>query len=201
MVNMLGEDCTFVRDEALDTAELQPLFHSSHSDRKTAELDQSCQAKDSLPKEVQLFRLENMAVPCCYLLVGITQGLSGILLNVYPLDLNATEAEQVTLSTVVVFPSTIKVLYGFLSDSLPILGARRKPYMLLGYCLVSFSMFGLLVSTDLSLEFDGNSAVAPDNAPSVELLSALFFMLGVGLWFADVMGDSLVVSGITHHPS
>jgi hypothetical protein len=50
----------------------------------------------NVPREVQLMRPENIAVPACYLLVGLLQGLSGPFTNVYPLDLNASEAQQVS---------------------------------------------------------------------------------------------------------
>jgi len=49
-----------------------------------------------VPKSIQLYRMENIAIPACYLLVGILQGLSGPFTNVYPLDLNASEAQQVS---------------------------------------------------------------------------------------------------------
>lgn len=49
----------------------------------------------NVPRDVQLMRPENIAVPACYLLVGLLQGLSGPFTNVYPLDLNASEAQQV----------------------------------------------------------------------------------------------------------
>eukprot|EP00977_Amphora_coffeiformis_P024200 scaffold15108_cov180-Amphora_coffeaeformis.AAC.76 len=84
----------------------------------------------------------------------------------------------------------MKVLYGLLSDSVPVFGARRKPYMLLGYVLISLSMLALMWCTDLTLALDGPP---PPRAPSMKILSALFFILGVGVWLADVMGDSLVV--------
>ena len=51
----------------------------------------------NVPRSVQLCRLENIAIPACYLLVGLLQGLSGPFTNVYPLDLNASEAQQVRL--------------------------------------------------------------------------------------------------------
>lgn len=50
----------------------------------------------NVPRSVQLCRPENIAVPACYLLVGLLQGLSGPFTNVYPLDLNASEAQQVS---------------------------------------------------------------------------------------------------------
>ena len=154
----------------------------------------------AIPDEVNLWRIENLAVPACYLGVGLVQGMCGPLMNVYPLDLGATEAAQVTLSTVIIVPATLKVLYGFLSDCVPIAGARRKPYMFLGWAMVSCTMTALLVSTDLSMSYihDGKDnytiPVPPPAAPSIAYLSGLFFLLGVGLWLADVMGDSLVVS-------
>jgi len=169
-----------------------------------------------LPRqELQLYRIENMAVPACYLAVGIVQGLVGPLLNVYPIDLGATEAAQMTLSTVVILPATFKIMYGFLSDSLPIRGARRKPYMLLGWLLVSATMVSLWMTSNLSMDYqydeeehnileenkEGSNSygnhlyhkpIPPSFAPSIESLMGSFLLLGVGLWMADVMGDSLV---------
>ncbi len=51
----------------------------------------------NVPKSIQLYRWENLAIPSCYLLVGVLQGLSGPFTNVYPLDLNASEAQQVSI--------------------------------------------------------------------------------------------------------
>jgi PUCC protein len=177
--------------------ELQPLI-----------LQQSSSSGDKgpivIPRQVQLLRLENLAVPVCYLVVGMIQGLSGPLMNVYPLDLGSTEAAQVTLSVIVMFPGTIKIAYGFLSDSVPILGARRKPYMWMGWILVSCTMLLLLSTTDLSMEYDdrdgSHTPIPPVGAPSIEFLSAVFFLLGLGLWLADVMGDSLVAEKVRLEP-
>jgi hypothetical protein len=52
----------------------------------------------NVPKSIQLYRWENLAIPACYLLVGVLQGLSGPFTNVYPLDLNASEAQQVSIA-------------------------------------------------------------------------------------------------------
>jgi MFS family permease len=178
--------------------ELQPLtLQESPSDDK--------EDGAAIPRQVQLLRLENLAVPICYLVVGIIQGLSGPLMNVYPLDLGATEAAQVTLSVIVQFPGTIKIAYGFLSDSIPILGARRKPYMWMGWIVVVCTMVLLLSTTDLSMEYDDrdgfHTPIPPVGAPSIEFLSAVFFLLGLGLWLADVMGDSLVAEKVRLEPA
>ena len=47
-------------------------------------------------------------------------------------DLEATAAQVNVLFTVMAVPWCFKVLFGFLSDCVPIGGERRKPYMLIG---------------------------------------------------------------------
>lgn len=161
-----------------------------------------------VPRTVQLFRPENIAVPACYLLVGLLQGLSGPFTNVYPLDLNASEAQQATISSLKSLPSTFKLAFGFLSDNFPLGGYRRKSYMLIGWAVTSLSMCLLLLFSDLStktaeLNQDDNLEeengrylpVATDEVgapPSIPFLSFTLLMFGTGFWFADVMGDSIV---------
>jgi hypothetical protein len=169
----------------------------------------------TMPREVQLLRKENIAVPACYLLVGLLQGLSGPFTNVYPLDLNASEAQQTTISSLKSLPSTFKLAFGFFSDNVPLAGYRRKSYMLIGWAVTSLSMVLLLTFSDLSAEAITNSQQQHDDAsgryllrhlqsssennntfsgspPSIPFLSFSLLMFGTGFWFADVMGDSLV---------
>lgn len=154
-----------------------------------------------LPHSCQLLRKENIAIPACYLLVGILQGLIGPLINVYPMDLGATEAQQSTLSSLRSLPATFKLAFGFLSDNFPLFGYRRKSYMLVGWLVAALSMGSLVLFSDLSLvkeEFvdaNGDTAVrvvAPENAPSIPFLSLTTLLFGTGFWLADVMGDSVV---------
>ena len=142
-----------------------------------------------LPPELQLLRKENIAIPLCYLLVGVLQGLSGPLINVYPLDLNATEAQQTTISTLKSLPASLKLIFGFLSDNFPILGYRRKTYMLIGWGLSALSYGSLLFTTDLTLsevsyeKSDGSFGIRTDppiNAPSIPFLSLMTFLYGAG---------------------
>lgn len=82
-----------------------------------------------LPRKCQLLRVENIAVPACYLLVGLMLGFASTLINAYPLDLGATEAQQTSISAVRHLPASFKLIFGFLSDSTPLMGYRRKSYM------------------------------------------------------------------------
>lgn len=142
-----------------------------------------------LPPELQLLRRENIAIPACYLLVGILQGLSGPLINVYPLDLDATEAQQTTISTLKSLPASLKLLFGFISDNLPISGYRRKSYMFIGWAISAAAFGSLLLTTDLTLteeEFLTDNGdietrtVAPPNAPSIPFFSLMTFLYGTG---------------------
>jgi uncharacterized membrane protein YagU involved in acid resistance len=142
-----------------------------------------------VPRECQLLRKENLAVPACYLLVGILQGLSGPLINVYPLDLGATQAQQVTVSSIRSLPASFKLIFGFISDNFPLSGYRRKSYMLIGWILASASFMTLIWFSDLSGVVDGH---VPADAPSIGFLSVSLLGFGTGFWLADVMGDSIV---------
>lgn len=158
------------------------------------------------PRSVQLLRKENIAVPACYLCVGILQGLSGPFINVYPLDLGATEAQQATISSLRSLPASFKLAFGFMSDNLPMAGYRRKSYMFLGWMIASGSMLALALCSDLDLTRETTSVVndetgeveentvttVADGAPSVPFLSLCLLLFGTGFWFADVMGDSIV---------
>jgi MFS family permease len=74
-------------------------------------------------------------------------------------------------------PFTLKVVIGFVSDSFPIFGQRRKPYFILGYLLC--------VSALASLALLEN--------PSILGLSVLSFVAALGQLIADVMADTMVV--------
>ena len=143
----------------------------------------------NVPRALQLLRWENLAVPTCYLLVGVLQGLSGPLMNVYPLDLGATEAQQATVSSLRSLPATFKLLFGFWSDNYKLFGYRRKSYMALGWLTASLSMIALLAFSNTSNHYNNTDNSDP---PSIGLLSITFLLFGTGFWFADVMGDSIV---------
>lgn len=143
-------------------------------------------------EQLQLYRRSNLAIPLNYLLVGLVQGWAYPLINVYPLDLGATEAQQTTLSTLKGLPSCFKIVFGFWSDNVPIYGYRRKPYMILGWSLSILSLMPLLLMSDLSLDRVEDDRLAPANAPSMPFLCSCFFLWACGLWLSDVMGDALI---------
>jgi len=121
-------------------------------------------------------------------------GLSRPLLNVYPLDLGATEAQQTTIAAIATLPCTFKILFGFMSDQLPMFGYRRKGYMWIGWSISAIIMVVLLMTCNLSMDWNSDgSVIIPEDAPSIQQLSLAFLIFGTGFWLADVMGDSIVV--------
>lgn len=155
----------------------------------------------NLPRSIQLLRLENIAVPACYLCVGLLQGLSGPFINVYPQFLGASEAQQTSISAIKSLPASFKLLFGFFSDNVPFMGFRRKSYMFIGWAMSSLSMMILLSFSNLERVADVanddevavNKAFSPaEDAPSIPFLTLSLLIFGTGFWFADVMGDSIV---------
>jgi len=151
----------------------------------------------TVPRKCQLFRLENLALPACYLMVGMLQGIAGPLCNVYPLDLGASEAQQTTITSVRLLPASFKLVFGFISDNVPFGGFRRKSYMLMGWCMSSFSLFLLMLNSNLKLihrdDDDGSTITnVPPDAPSIPFLSLCILGFGIGMWWADVMADAVV---------
>lgn len=147
---------------ASDVGEMDAILYPTMEIEEETWLPRSLQDwmyPPGVPRECQLLRKENIAIPACYLLVGLLQGLSAPLVNVYPLELGASEAQQVTVSSIRGIPATFKLAFGFLSDNVPLGGYRRKSYMFLGWLVASLSMITLATFSDLSMD--------KENGPSV----------------------------------
>lgn len=73
-------------------------------------------------------------------------------LNIYMVQtLDAQPSQQNTLSILMTVPWSFKLVYGFLSDVLPIGGLRRKPYLILGYFTSSLCYVALALTPQVCL--------------------------------------------------
>jgi MFS family permease len=159
-----------------------------------------------IPPALQLWRYRNICIPISYLAVGIMQGMLRPLLNVYPIDLGATEAQQTMIASIATLPSALKIIFGFVSDNVPIYGYRRKPYMLLGWILTIGSMIVLLYCTNLSVPNGTESSTTNTSyqsnrdLPSIGWLMVTFFLSGSGMWISDVMADAFVAQKVPQEP-
>lgn len=77
----------------------------------------------------------------------------------------------------VALPWCFKVIYGFLSDCLPISGLRRKPYFMTGWLIYIASNFILMIP----------------QSPSIGMCITFVFLQTAGYMLADVMTDALIV--------
>jgi MFS family permease len=149
---------------------------------ETISSDEDDSIKDTTT--TSLWSWDSIAIPACYLMVGTFQGLASSVLNTYPIQIGATEAQQTTIKILRTLPASFKIIFGFISDGFPIYGYRRKYYMAIGWIVAALASFALAVL----------------NKPSISTLSILVFVMSIGFWFADVIGDSLVAERAKYEP-
>ncbi|MCG9890555.1 MAG: folate/biopterin family MFS transporter [Thermosynechococcaceae cyanobacterium MS004] len=119
------------------------------------------------------------AILLVYFVQGIL-GLARLAVSFFLKDeLGLTPAEVAALMGVVALPWVIKPLFGFLSDSLPLFGYRRRSYLLLSSVLGSAAWFSL-----------GSFVHSAGAATLVITLSSLAIAV------SDVIVDSIVVERI-----
>ena len=119
---------------------------------------------------------ELLAILMVYAVQGIL-GISRLAVSFFLKDeLALSPAEVAALMGIAALPWVIKPVFGFISDGLPILGYRRRPYLILS---------GLLgVGAWLYLAYQVHTAAAATIAIAITSLSVAF---------SDVIVDSLIV--------
>lgn len=119
---------------------------------------------------------DNIAVAMVYFVQGVL-GLSRLAVSFYLKDdLHLDPAETAVISGVSALPWLIKPLYGFISDSFPLFGYRRRSYLVLSGLLgaLSWTMMATLVDSKYG--------------------AAFCILLGsLSVAFSDVVVDSMVV--------
>jgi folate/biopterin transporter len=114
------------------------------------------------------------------ILVALSQGITGLsdlaISYLYKDDLHLVPAQVSRINSIATIPWIVKPIYGFISDSFPILGYRRKPYLFI---------FGITVTICwILMSFWVDS-----------LTKALFIVLlnQTASAFCNVIGEALVV--------
>lgn len=119
--------------------------------------------------------LTRVLIPFVYFIAGATS-LAGVATTFYfKEDLGLSIPQAGILGSISLIPWSIKPLYGFFSDRLPVFGMRRKPYLALAGILGSFGYFSM--------------------ATWVASFSGAFvavFVSGMGFALADVIVDGIV---------
>ncbi|XP_062177838.1 folate-biopterin transporter 1, chloroplastic [Alnus glutinosa] len=119
---------------------------------------------------------DNVAVAMVYFVQGVL-GLARLAVSFYLKDdLHLDPAETAVISGFSALPWLIKPLYGFISDSVPLFGYRRRSYLILSGLLGAFSWS--LMATFVDSKYD----------------AAFCILLGsLSVAFSDVVVDSMVV--------
>ncbi|XP_021291750.1 folate-biopterin transporter 1, chloroplastic isoform X1 [Herrania umbratica] len=119
---------------------------------------------------------DNVAVAMVYFVQGVL-GLSRLAVSFYLKDdLHLDPAETAVISGFSALPWLVKPLYGFISDSIPLFGYRRRSYLVLSGLLgaLSWSLMAMFVDSKYS--------------------AAFCILLGsLSVAFSDVVVDSMVV--------
>ncbi|XVE81638.1 hypothetical protein DITRI_Ditri15bG0081200 [Diplodiscus trichospermus] len=119
---------------------------------------------------------DNVAVAMVYFVQGVL-GLSRLAVSFYLKDdLHLDPAETAVISGFSALPWLVKPLYGFISDSIPLFGYRRRSYLFLSGLLGAFSWS--LMATFVDSKYG----------------AAFCILLGsLSVAFSDVVVDSMVV--------
>jgi len=123
-------------------------------------------------------RKENVCIMLSYFCVGVALYLTSTPVNYYLVEYQGASSTQIgVLGTVQSLPWSFKVFYGLLSDSVPILGYKRKPYLCIGWTIYVLVNIYLCVMGE----------------PGVVMVIICSFIMTCALLLADVCTDTLCV--------
>jgi hypothetical protein len=91
--------------------------------------------------------------------------------------LDAEPQMQTTIAILSTLPWSLKLVFGFLSDLVPIFGLHRKPYLTLGAIIYSLASF----------------YYAHSEVDEVIFLAICIFVSTLGMIMLDVMADTMVI--------
>ena len=112
-----------------------------------------------------------------YFLLGFCFQFTSVALRFWLIeDVQVTPAQMAAIFGIVAIPWCLKPLYGFISDSTPLFGFRRRPYMIISSFVSSICW--------IILPFCSNDAF---------VITAFLTISSGALCFSDVMADSLLV--------
>ena len=127
---------------------------------------------------LDVYRVENIGIILSYFCVGLILNLTSTPTYYYLVNVqNASSTIIGVLGTLTSLPWCFKVFFGLLSDSVPILDYRRKPYLFIGY---SLSILSSLMLSSYS-------------QPTIMQVLMWGFIGTTSLLLADVVTDTLCV--------
>ncbi|KAK8957014.1 hypothetical protein KSP39_PZI000505 [Platanthera zijinensis] len=122
---------------------------------------------------------DNVAVAVVYFVQGVL-GLARLAVSFYLKDdLRLDPAETAVISGFSSLPWLVKPLYGFISDSFPLFGYRRRSYLILSGLLGAFSWCLMATVVDNNTNKLG---FTPEFLGRVKLVTSVASLVGVGIY-------------------
>ncbi len=107
-------------------------------------------------------------------------GIASIALPLYLRSLGWSIAEITAISSFAAFPWVLKIIYGLISDSLPLFGYRRKSYLVLSSVIAAIGWLALVLMP-----------------PTKAAITFAMSLSNFGFAFTDVVTDGLIVEHST----
>jgi folate/biopterin transporter len=142
-------------------------------------------SKNNIP----LITPEIWIITLLYFIQGFL-GISKIAINFYYKDVfNLSPFKLTIITCITAIPWIIKPLYGFISDSYPLFGYKRKSYLILSSLLGSVSWFIMAIFVSLINMGQINTGI-------ITLICSIYFVTlsFIGLCVCDVLIDAIAVS-------
>ena len=111
-----------------------------------------------------------------YFFLGISLNFGDLAVHLELIDKGITVADLAIFAANMVIPWCLKPLYGLISDVFPILGQRRRPYIVVSNLLACLCW-----------------AYMSEENISIFMLKSIMFCISLFTCFSDVMYDSLLV--------
>src|SRR5262245_8506226 len=137
--------------------------------------------KTALVTPIRAMRLRYLPLLMIYYAYGAL-GLVGIAQTFWVKEaLSFTPAELAAIAVWLTLPWTVKMVFGQLADSVPILGSQRRAYVFIGAALVAAGMVILAGAAGGWIAFAGKNA----------LYVAAQFLIVIGVVLQDVIADAM----------
>ncbi|GLD97124.1 hypothetical protein PINS_up005807 [Pythium insidiosum] len=143
---------------------------------------------------VDLLARENLGLLLNYFAIGIFNGvLPALVYPLFKIYLNLEGYQSNATSSLLNFAWYLKFPLGFLSDSVPIRGYRRKPYIYLGWSLLVVVMVALAWMPTVEPYQRQGIVINPDAAAQSPSYVIPLMLASIGYLLADVACDGLMV--------
>ena len=159
--------------------------------------------KDISYVDFDLYNLQNIGFILQYFTIGIIYGgLPSTIYGFFLGYLNVPSYIYASATVVTSLPWSCKFFFGILNDTCPILGYKRKPYMLIGWCFCFIFLIILacypLPNPYYCLDLNGNFNKTklpchPQSSEKGGMFVILMMLVSLGYVVADVAADGLMV--------